>query len=221
MADVSDGTAAGLVAFLDWAGSRGEINPATAGSRAVAVRRVLEIENAPLESIDLRQLDVDDLLNRFETLKRTEYTTESMKVYKSRLRNSVDSYLAWLDKRQDWKRPGRPASGPAKERNSTPRRKNPARKPAETPPASSLQEDDEASQPVAAGPAGFTPMIPYEVPLRSGGELRARLVLPADLNRTDADRLCRFISSLAFELPATSSQNEDAPVTGGKRSEEA
>ena len=99
MADVSDGTAAGLIAFLEWAGSRGEINPATASSRAVAVRRVLEIENAPLESIDLRQLDIQDLLNRFETLKRLEYTSESMKVYKSRLRASVESYLAWLDKR--------------------------------------------------------------------------------------------------------------------------
>lgn len=216
MADVSDGTAAGLIAFLEWAGTRGEMNPATASSRAVSVRRVLEIESAPLESIDLRQLDVQDLLDRFETLKRLEYTSESMKVYKSRFRASVGSYLAWLDKRPDWRRGGRPAAAPAKERAGSPRRKVTAPMPAESPTPTSPQAEDPASQP-AGGPAGLTPMIPYEVPLRTGGELRARLVLPADLNRADADRLCRFISSLAFELPAssltgeTSATNRDEP----------
>lgn len=216
MADVSDGTAAGLIAFLDWAGTRGEINAQTASSRAVSVRRVLEIESTPLESIDLRQLNVQDLLDRFETLKRLEYTSESMKVYKSRFRASVESYLAWLDKRPDWKRPGRQATAPAKERSASPRRKVTARVPTEAPTTSSPGGEDLASPPIA-GPAGLTPMIPYEVPLRTGGELRARLVLPADLNRADADRLCRFISSLAFELPAssltgeTSATNRDQP----------
>jgi hypothetical protein len=42
-------------------------------------------------------------------------------------------------------------------------------------------------------------MIPYDVPLRTGGDLRARLVLPADLTRADAQRLSRFIESLAFD----------------------
>lgn len=220
MADVSDGTAAGLLAFLEWAGARGEMNAGTAGSRAVAVRRVLEIENTPLESIDLRQLDIDDLLDRFETLKRLDYTSKSMDVYKSRVKNSVNTYLAWLDKRPDWKVLYRPTVGPAKERNGNPRRKSPPRKPGETPAASSLSEDDQAGESVAAGPTGFTPMIPYEVPLRSGGELRARLVLPADLTRVDADRLCRFISSLAFELPVAS-HNEHVPVEVKHNSKEA
>jgi hypothetical protein len=220
VADVSDGTAAGLLAFLEWAGARGEMNAATAGSRAVAVRRVLEIENKPLESIDLRQLDIDNLLDRFETLKRLEYTSKSMDVYKSRVKNSIDSYLAWLDQRPDWKGPYKPAAGPAKERNGNSRRKSSQRKAGETPTASSSSEDDQAGESVAAGPTGFTPMIPYEVPLRSGGELRARLVLPADLTRADADRLCRFISSLAFELPMPS-HNERVPVGTKHNSKEA
>jgi hypothetical protein len=220
VADVSDGTAAGLLAFLDWAGSRGEMNAGTAGSRAVAVRRVLEIENTPLESIDLRQLDVEDLLNRFETLKRLEYTSKSMDVYKSRVKNSIGTYLAWLDKRPDWKTLYRPIAGPAKDHNGNPRRKIAPRKPGETPANTSLSEDDQAGESIAAGPTGVTPMIPYEVPLRSGGELRARLVLPADLTRLDADRLCRFISSLAFELPAPS-HNEHMPVEVKHNSGEA
>jgi hypothetical protein len=216
VADVSDGTAAGLVAFLEWAGGRGEINAGTASSRAVAVRRVLEIENSPMESIDLRQLEVDDLLNRFETLKRLDYTTESMKVYKSRFRASVDAYLAWLDKRPDWKRPRRQVSvsdsGSARERVYTARLRVPPNRPSKASAADSLSDDSEVSQSTAASPAGMTPMIPYEVPLRTGGELRARLVLPADLSRADADRLCRFISSLAFELPTTPQDGDTSVV---------
>jgi hypothetical protein len=216
--DVQDGTAAGLIAWLEWAGSRGEINPSSASARAVAVRHVLEVENAPPESIDLRQLDVRDLLDRFETLKRLEYTQQSMKAYKSRFRASVESYLAWLDKRPDWKTPTRQSQAAAKERNGNAQRKVTAslRKPAEVPAANPPQEEHQTSQLVAAGPAGLTPMIPYEVPLRSSddsrGRIRARLVLPDDLDRADADRLCKFINSLAFEPPA-SSLNGDTPAT--------
>jgi hypothetical protein len=44
-------------------------------------------------------------------------------------------------------------------------------------------------------------MIPYEVPLRPSDsrEDTARLILPADLTRADADRLTAFIMSLAFD----------------------
>jgi hypothetical protein len=223
VADVSDGTAAGLVAFLEWAGSRGEINPSTASSRAVAVRRVMEIEGASLESIDLRQVNVDELLDRFETLKRLEYTSESMKVYRSRVRTAIESYLAWLDKRPDWKNVGRSSASPAKDRSTSSKQRGAARKPVQVAAPSSATSDIEGGQlsPGAdSDPASLTPMIPYEVPLRSGGQLRARLVLPADLSRVDADRLCRFISSLAFEPPGMAPRG-DAPVSNNTRLEEA
>ena len=38
------------------------------------------------------------------------------------------------------------------------------------------------------------PFIPYDIPLGDGE--RARLVLPADLTRAEADRLCRVIQTL-------------------------
>ena len=47
-----------------------------------------------------------------------------------------------------------------------------------------------------AGPIYGT-YIPYDVPVREGG-VRARLVLPADLSETEADRLCAFIRAVAF-----------------------
>jgi hypothetical protein len=210
VADVSDGTAAGLLEFLGWAGSRGEINAGTASARAVAVRRVLDIEGVPLESVDLRAVNLGEILDRFETLKRTEYTTDSMDAYKSRFKSSVNMYLAWLDKSPDWKRSGRPGAGVA----SPPRRKAPKlRSPSEK--ASSLAQDDEAADQPAASSASGEPspvlrMIPYEVPLRPGSDMRARLVLPDDLTKADADRLSRFIQSLAFG-PSDEAPREKAP----------
>lgn len=46
-----------------------------------------------------------------------------------------------------------------------------------------------------------TPMIPHEVPLHPGDDRGqwARVVLPADLTRAEANRLEAFLLSLAFE----------------------
>lgn len=213
MADVSDGTAAGLLEFLEWAGSRGEINPATASSRAVAVRRVLEIEGVPLESIDLRAVNADEILNRFETLKRTDYSVDSMDAYKSRLKSSVNMYLAWLDKNPDWKRGGRPVPAPTKGVASS-RRRAPKSWTSPSEVAPGAQKDGATDRPgsdTAPGePSPVLRMIPYEVPLRPSSDMRARLVLPDDLTKADADRLCRFIQSLAFE-PADRAPRENVP----------
>jgi len=214
VADVSDGTAAGLLEFLDWAGGRGEINAGTASARAVALRRVFDIEGVPLESIDLRAVNPDELLDRFETLKRTEYSTDSMDAYKSRFRSSVNMYLAWLDKSPDWKRGGRPGTGPGKGAASPPRRKVPKSGNSSANVSGVAQKDavtDQPSSSAAPGePSPVMRMIPYEVPLRPGSDMRARLVLPDDLTKADADRLSRFIQSLAFG-PSDGAPRENAP----------
>lgn len=222
MADVSDGTAAGLLDFLEWAGSRGEINAGTASSRAVAVRRVLDIEGMPLEGIDIRGLDVDSVLDRFETLKRTDYSSDSMDVYKSRFRSSVNSYLAWLDKSPDWKRAGRPATGQGNRASATKRKinkpKNPSTGSVGADPKAGLADQEGTGAP-AVDPGTMPRMIPYEVPLRPGTDMRVRLVLPDDLTKADADRLSRFIQSLAFG-PSDMAPRESAPGSNQGQPEE-
>src|SRR5690348_588440 len=101
----NDGTGAGLLEFLAWAGSRGEITPGTAKSIAVSTRKVLATEPDP-DRVDIRNLDVADLFDRFETLNRTNYSSDSLAVYRSRFFNAVAMYVAWLDKRPDWKTAG-------------------------------------------------------------------------------------------------------------------
>lgn len=204
----AEGTGAGLQEFLAWAGRTGEMNPTTADSWAVACRRVLALEDEP-ETVDLRQVDVETLLVRFENLNRTRFTTASMSTYKSRFRAAVTAYLSWLAN-EPWK--------PA-QRNTRKR----ADKPVPQVPSEPASEGDKASGAMDSAPV--TPRLPahdsaprlvsYQVPLRP--DLMIDLTLPVDLNEADAARISAFVRSLAFttHFPPTASAGSDANNPGG------
>lgn len=199
VSEANDGTGAGLLAFLEWAGKRGEITPTTAKSIAVATGKVLAVEGDPA-AVNLRRINADDLFGRFETLNRMSYTTESMSAYRSRFFKAVSMYLAWLDKRPDWKTASQRAPGKAlavrpagngnlaaATRATRQRRSAPAT-------ASSLPDGREAPAP------SVSESVVYDLPLRPG--LRVRLVLPEMLTQADAKRIAAFVNSLAFDQAA-------------------
>ena len=195
-----DGTGSGLLGFLEWAGTRGELPASTARSTAVSTRKVLSIEPEP-DAVNILEIDPEDLFARFETLNRTKYTSGSMTVYRSRFLNAVAMYRAWLEKRSDWKtaggwgrRTGNPR-GKAAARESVTSGRKPVRR-------GSTAEPEQPSPELNSGSPGVShqqgsPMVPYELPLRPG--LRVRLVLPEVLTRADADRIAAFVASLAFD----------------------
>jgi hypothetical protein len=194
-----DGTGAGLLEFLEWAGARGELVPATARATVATTRKVLAVEADP-DAVRILEVDPEDLFSRFETLNRLKYTSESMSSYRSRFFNAVAMYRAWLDKMSDWKLAGgwgrRAANGGGKstrENGEVTRRSATKRTPAAKPPPS---HEKPAEDHVVTAQVG-TPMVPYDLPLRPG--LRGRLVLPEVLTRADADRIAAFVSSLAFD----------------------
>jgi hypothetical protein len=205
MSEAADGTGAGLLDFLEWAGSRGEIAQATAKAMAVAVRKVLAIEGNP-DAVDVRALHVADIFGRFETLNRTGYSTDSLATYRSRFSTAVAMYLAWLDKLPGWKTAGRAdrrapgsavavAGGQGNDKPAARRRPSRSRTG-----ASAARQPSPDTEPVAE-PSPASPMIPYDLPLRPG--LRVRLVLPEVLTRADASRIAAFVSSLAFDQDDT------------------
>jgi hypothetical protein len=207
-----DGTGAGLLEFLAWAASRGEITPSTAKSIAVATRKVLATEPDP-DSVDIRNLDPADLFDRFETLNRTGYTSDSIAVYRSRFFNAVAMYLAWLDKRSDWKTAGgwgRRSTGKTSGRASRDGVKTTASNGRSKRPVATLPSpqtpDDVGPSPSASPPPSTSSMIPYDMPLRPG--LRVRLILPEMLTQADAKRIAAFVNSLAFD-------QAEAPPEGG------
>lgn len=185
-----EGTAAGLQEFLDWAGRTGEMNPTTAGAWAVSSRRILELEGNP-DVIDVRQLDVDELLRRFENRHRMDYTSASLATYKSRFVSAVEAYIAWLDNRP-WKPATRAARKPARQRADDLDSKASREK---------SNQGGQAGASTDAHPAhGSKPLlVTYSVPLRPG--LMVELTLPTDMTVGDANRVSAFVRALAFDEP--------------------
>src|SRR5450759_3976332 len=186
MTEAKDGTGAGLLLFLAWAGDKGELNSVTAKALASAVRAMLSIEAEP-NLVDIRSLDVDRLMERFDTLNRTKYSTGSMSTYKSRFRQSVAMYLAWLDNNSSWKMAGKSSRGSSSQQTRSGR----PRKAGTVDGAATAPEPD-----LAAQGAQVPRLVAYDVPLRP--DMIVRLTLPFDLTQSDAERVATFVRSLAF-----------------------
>lgn len=197
MTDMDAATGAGLKEFLDWVVKRGEINPSTGNAQRVAATKILASEDDP-DRTDIRALDVERLLYRFENQNRTSYSTASLATYKTRFRNAVSMYLAWLDGDPTWKNVIRTR------RSSQPSRLT---RSASVKTDESDTEVAESSRPVRTYARSVSaPTVTYQLPLRP--DLLVQIELPVDLNPSDADRVAAFVRSLAFR-PATSSAGSD------------
>src|SRR5207248_842726 len=91
-----DGTAGDLVEHFTWVASRGLLNQATAKALRTACTRVLEIEGEGWQALDVRNLEAESLLNRFETLKKRDYNPGSLATYRSRFKKALQLYLSYL-----------------------------------------------------------------------------------------------------------------------------
>lgn len=203
---MQDGTGAGLLAFLDRIGSHGEINPATARALRAAAKSVLAIEADP-DGVDVRGIDVDNVLDRFENLNRARMKDDSMATYRSRFRIAVAMYIAWLAKEPNWKsagkrRPAKSASNGGRHTSVRSRRSGRTEPVAETGVTKTVPSEEPAPR-----------MVVYDMPLRR--DLLVRITLPVDLTTADADRVAAFVRSLAFDRPGPSSDGAGTTATEG------
>ncbi len=172
-----DGTGAGVAQHWNWAAKRGLMNDNTEGALRSACTQVLAVEEN-WESLDIRNLDVDDFVKRFENLRKKDFTPQSLATYGSRFRRAVKSYLDYLDNPTSWRFEGRERV-PKSERD---RQRPSASRTSKTP-------ND-----------GYTvEMVTYPFPVRSG--VMAEIVLPADLSSSEANRLAAFLESVAIDEP--------------------
>lgn len=202
-------TGSGLREFLDWAGSKGELNQTTARALKGAVGKILLVEGDP-ENIDIRSLQVDDVLRRFETRFRTDYSPGSMSTYKTRFRQAVDMYLAWVDNDPRWQTVIKNRRVGDRSRKRASAANTPVVQPADA--GSYALSDTEAS---AQNPSQ---LVRYTLPLRRN--LLVQIELPVHLTRADADRIAVFVQSLAFDDVSDpdadeSSKNDQNDDTGG------
>lgn len=98
MADIRDGSATGLLLFLDQRMLDKSIDMATGRAYRSAVRRILGPSGRTLDEVNVRELDLDDAWRRFRASESaTSVSPASLPSYRTRLRKSVAMYRNWLE----------------------------------------------------------------------------------------------------------------------------
>ena len=171
-------SARALVDHWSWAADKGLMNRNTAGGLRSACAGVLEVLGDDWEQTDISSTNVEDLLLRFQNLKKKDYRPEVLEVYKQRFRKAVASYLEYLANPGTWKPSTREKSA-ASQRAERPPKHQPS-----TPSVAAVATDHRMS----------SDEVEYPFPLRPG--VMARLTLPRDLTKDDVTRLSAFMSML-------------------------
>lgn len=187
---VTNGSGAGLIAFLNWTIEKNELVDATASALRTGCLKVLSVED-DWEGLDLRTADLDNIINRFKNKHRMDMKDRTREQYEQRLRQSVDMYLKWLDDDPTWKPLQRKRTAPVNGGTGSNGRKAAAPSPSEVSATPSAAAPALPALPAAPG------MISYPFPIRPG--LRGTIQLPEDLSMREANRIAAFISTLAVE----------------------
>jgi hypothetical protein len=201
------GTAAHYMYFLDWAETKGELPTTAVQNWRTASVKVLEIED-DWQDVNVVDFDLDAHLRRFETLRRTAYTTGSLGAYKSRARTGIEMYRAWESGSPNW-RPKIVPRGAAKAGSK--KSSNP------TPPSPGPAVDLVPKGEVGGYVPHHTALIEYQLALRPG--VRALLTLPEMLTKSEAVRIIRFVRGLAI-IDRDEEIDDQLMITTGEASAE-
>lgn len=87
---------ADLVRFLDYTGEKGLVPPATAAARRTAATKVLAVLSDE-EAFDVIQIDLNDVMSRFDNLNRHQFTPESLQTYRSRLKTALRDFQSYCE----------------------------------------------------------------------------------------------------------------------------
>ncbi len=174
-----DSTGKALVDHWNWAAEKGVMNKNTAGGIRAAAAQVLSVlEN--WQDVDVKTLDVEGMLVRFQNLKKKDFKPAVLEAYKRRFRQAVGSYLAYLEDPGGWKpRTVERAAGADKANGDGGGRSG------EPAPRPSRHEAPQAG------------IVEYPFPLREGQMVR--LYLPRDLKLAEVKRLTAFMATLVVD----------------------
>lgn len=180
-----------LLAFLDHAADKGLVPPATATALAVATRNVAEVLGEG-ERGDVRQLDLDAVVRRFQNKRARDFSGETLKEYGRRFRRAVELFTGWREDPANFRVKTR-ATAAQRKKNGTPAVAR------EHAPAPEVATPAPVSAPAPAVPAAPTSGT-YQTVVHLGRERFITLVnVPVDLTPAEAERLAAFVKLLPSE----------------------
>ena len=165
----------------------GLINPATLRARKLAAEQLLA-ELKSHERQDLRLVDLDELCSRFHKLEGSSIRPESMDLYKSRLRDALDDFIAWTDD---------PGNFVPKESEQKQLREQLKREP---------EGHKRAREELALNPPRNPHQI-FPVPIREDLVVYIQNV-PLDMTRQEADKIAAVVKALASPDAAAAGDDE-------------
>lgn len=91
-----------LLAFLDYCKDKGLLKASTAEARKAAVNQVLAVLSED-EAHDVLQIDIDNVVVRFQNMHGKRYTPDSLKTYKARVKGAITDFISYLTNPMDFR----------------------------------------------------------------------------------------------------------------------
>jgi len=176
-----------LLKFLVNAGQKGWIKHNTASSLKGTCERVFGTLD-PEERVDVAKIDVDAVLGRFAN-KNSNVSSQSLRVYGSRIRSAVKLFTEAKANPTGWKPPtGRSARASSNGKGAEGKTTTHAQKRIRPEPTGASSNE---------GPAVLDGGLSYPFPLRADVTITISNI-PRDLRAPEVDRIAQFLKALAI-----------------------
>jgi hypothetical protein len=192
---IGSGTVAGALQYLDFLSSKGHVKPGAIAALKTGFSKVMKtVGDQGWENIEIRNIDIDNYMNRFANMTQGQYNSNSLTDYRSRVNKVTSWYLEFLSK------PGwTPDVKERKRKSSTTRPIGPAGHEVDAA-AGELSNDNILSTEMVATPPSKANLVAFPFPLSDG--TLATLYLPPIIAPNDARRMARFVETLVIQESA-------------------
>lgn len=170
--------------FFEYAASSGLLKRNTAHSRKAATNKIVDVLEEE-ELSDLRNINIDQVFERFQNKHSMDYKPDSLQVYLSRARTALTDFISYVDNPSTFKANGAQRSS-TKAKSERKKATGPKRAPSQN--SSNLEYEQ----------AHDVRHIVVPVPLREGLTVKISN-LPADLTVSEAERLAAIVK--AYSVP--------------------
>lgn len=183
-------TKAGLLRFIDFAIQKGLVNGNTGGGWKAAVNKILEEYG---EGHDVTSLDVKSEVIRFNNRHPGLLSPDSLNQYEKRVIYAIAEFEKYRNGPTTYQGPSKRASSNGKASE----KRKPVVATKVAPPGPT--QDPSAQPPQSTAGVATESSLTMPFPLRPN--FLAQLVVPRDMNKDEASRLCAFIQAIAQDAP--------------------
>jgi hypothetical protein len=185
---IGSGTSQGLIEYLDQLISKGKATPGSIVPLKSTLKQVLStvVDGEEWKDINIRELDVDDFINRFKNKTIGKYSPSSYTVYQSRINKVKEWYIKFLLD-----------PGWAPKIEATGKIQRVKTKPSISSSESTVKNDFIDTGKLEKPNSVLNDLITYPFPLREGKIVY--LSLPIDLTPAEAGRLSKFLDSVSVD----------------------